>query len=474
MSDREDDRATGRQDSPARHDTPDLVDDGGSHQDVDDLFGDDSDQDVQKPQRRLDDEELDSGDDLERNDRLEDTVEGQEEEEQGRALRLMHCDVPRLNYPAGDEFYLLNLPAFLGVHQTAFSEDTYEPQNLAHDGDKTRETSMYSTAMSSIFWRRDPDNSNGALQSNARFVRWEDGSITLQLASKPTEQYNVATTSMRQNFKKKLPPGTAYDPAKDSHTFLAALQQTDVIDVQLIHALDASMKIQPAGGATDESQNRLKQALASARDDHDPLARPKEVREDPEAARKAAEQFEKDRVRAQRKRENAEERQTLKRQGVLGRVGLGGSRGMGLTAADLEDDMGMPTSRGRRKMPKRRTNQHGEIYSDGEDIEQPRTRTREDAYEMDDGFLVDSDVEPEEYDDDELLDDDEEDDEGDQSPPRQDRDRRERTPKRSRSNEPDEDDDAEGEPDDEALQGNSATAARKKRRVIADDDDEEE
>lgn len=471
MSDREEDRSVGRQ-SPVGDNTPDLVDDGGSHDDMDDLFGGDSDDDIARPQRRLDDQELDSGDDLGRNDRLEDTVEGEQQEE-GRALRLAKCDVPRLNYPKGDEFYLLNLPAFIGVQQTAFNEETYEPSTLSHDLDPSRETSQYSTAMSTAYWRRDPNDPEGQLQSTARFIRWSDGSLTLQLASKPTEQYNVATTAFRQSFKKKLPPGTAYDPAKDSHTFLAALQNTAVIDVQLVKALDANMKIQPAGGATDESTNRLKKALASARDDHDPLARPKEIREDPELARKAAEQFEKDRIRAQRKRENAEERQTLRRQGVLGRSGMGGSRGMGLSAADLEDDMGMPISRGIKKGAKRRTNQRGEIYSDGEDIEQPRTRTREDAYEVGD-FVVDSEEELEEYDDDDLLDDDEEEEEErEEKRPSSSRGRRERTPKRSRADDADGSDDAEGEPDDEVLNASPQTA-RKKRKVVVDDEEEEE
>lgn len=472
--------------SPLADDTPDLVQDRGSNEDQvdDDLFGDDEDDDddiAQRPQRSLDDPDLDSGDDLGRDDRVADTVEdGEEEEGAGRPIKLMDCNVPRINYPIGNEFYMLNLPAFLGIQQKAFDAATYEPQTLAHDGDPNRETSSYSTAMSSMFWRRNPDHPTADdLQSTARFIKWEDGSITLQLATKPTEQYKVNTTAMRQTFQKKLPPGTAYDPAKDSHTFLAAAHATQVIDLQLVQPLDASMKIQPAGGASDESHLRLRQALMTAKFDHDPLARPKEVKEDPELARKAAEQFEKERVRAQKKRENAEERQTMKRQGVLGRAGLGPSRGAGLSVAGLEDDMGMPISRGTKK--RRKTNRRGEIYSDDEDETMPRGRTREDEYDREDDFLVDSDEEPEEYDDnDGLPDDDDEDPDRDdleiegRETVIEDRGRRERTPKRSRMDEIDEDDDddAEGEPDDELLR-NSPQAARKKRRVIDDDEDDQ-
>lgn len=486
MSVNGDSQPVSTRDSPQPNGTPDLEPDAGSPlaaDDDDDLFGDDDDDNeaAERTKRLLDDEELDSGDDLGRDDRLQNTIEDgdDQEEEEGREALVTATDLARINYPKGNEFYLLNMPAFLGIHQPAFDESTYEPQTVAHDGDPTRETSMYSTAMSSIFWRRDPNDytENGTIQSTGRFIKWEDGSVTLQLATKPNEQYSVATNAMKQTFKKKLPPGTAYDPAKDSHTFLAAQQSSSLIDIQLIHALDASMKIRPAGGATDESQSRLKQALATAREDHNPLARMKEIKEDPELARKAAEQFEKDRVRAQRKRENAEERQTARRQGVLGRSGLGAGRSVGLSVAGLEDDMGMPISRGRKNKPKR--NRYGEIYSDGEDETLPRGRTREDEYDREDDFLVDSDEEPEEYNDDQdILDDEEDPDKDDLDPeepkPKAEEPRRERerTPKRSRMDEVDEDDDAEGEIDDELLR-NSPQAARKKRRVIDDEDEEE-
>lgn len=463
-------------------DTPDLVQDRGSNDDDEDLFGSDNEDTVQKQKRALDDQELDSGDDLGRDDRVADTVEDAEDQDQdlaagGRALRLIDCDVPRINYPKGDEFYLLNMPNFLGIKQEAFDPDTYKPQTLPHDGDPSRQTSAYSTAMSSMFWRRDPNDSS-SMQSTARFVRWEDGSITLQLATKPMEQYKVNAQPLRQGFGKKVPPGP-YEPSKDSLTFLAAAHSTQVVDLQLVRALDASMKILPTGGEQDEAERRLKQLMAATKQEGISLARTKDVEEDPELARKAAEQFEKERMRAQRKRENAEERLTMKRNNVLGRAGLGGGRG-GLSVAGLEDEMGMPLSRGKKKQ-KRKMNRHGEIYSDDEDETMPRGRTREDEYDREDDFLADSDEEPEQYgDDDELLDDEEDDpdrDEVEGQPKKtmlEDRPRkeRERTPKRSRMDELDEDEDAEGEPDDELLR-QSPQQARKKRRVVEDEDEDE-
>lgn len=483
--------------SPPAGDTPDLVQDAGSNDDgEDDLFGDDDEEDMQpsKPRRTLDDPDLDSGDDLERADRLAETVEddGVAEEEEGRPVRLVECDVPRINYPAGTEFYLVNLPDFLGIKHETFDPETYTPQAVAHDGDPNRQTSAYSTAMSSMFWRYDPNDtvpSSNNIQSSARLVRWSDNSLTLQLATKPTEQYKIATTGLKASFNRPKPQQhQPYDPSKDSYTFLAAAHQTPVIDLQLIRPLDASMKIHPSGGATDESELRLRQALAIQKEDHDPLARMKDVKEDPELVRKMAEQFEKERMRAQRKRENAEERMATKRNNVLGRSGLSSRGGAGLSVAGLEDDEGMPMSRGKKSKMGRKTNRHGEIYSDDEDETLPRGRTREDEYDREDDFVAASDTEPEQYEDEdeELLDDEEEEEEDEgaskrrpNAPPERERERerkRERTPKRNRMDELT-DADASGEEDTTVAQDTtrqSPQQARKKRRVIDDDDDEED
>ncbi|KAJ9652042.1 hypothetical protein H2198_008704 [Neophaeococcomyces mojaviensis] len=466
-------------DSPLADDTPDLVQDGDSNEDDDgDLFGDD-DEGVQNnttQSRTLDDPELDSGDDQGRDDRVANTVEdGDDDQEHSRQLKAIDCDLPRTNYPEGEEFYMLNMPPFLGIKQAAFDPATYEPDKLPHDGDPSRQTSAYSTAMSSIFWRRDPSDAS-KIQSTARFVRWSDGSLTLQLATKPQEQYKVTSTAMRQTFNKSKQLQQPYDPSKDSLTFLAASHHSDVVDLQLLRALDASMKIVPSSTDTDESEARLRLTLLKAKEEHDPLARMKDVREDPELARKAAEQFEKDRLRAQRKRENAEDRLTMKRNTVLGRAGLGPRTG-GLSVAGLEDEMGMPISRGRKKTSRRKINRRGEIYSDDEDETLPRGRTREDEYDRDDDFLADSDEEPELYGgDDDMLDDEDDDPdkddleiEGRQTVIEERPKRREGTPKRSRMDDL-EDDDAEGEPDDELL---AQAQARKKRRVVEDEDEEE-
>lgn len=384
------------------------------------------------------------------------------------------------------------MPNYLGLKHQNYDPATYEPPTLPHDSvdpatDPDRKFSAYSTATTSIYWRRDPKTPE-TLQSNARIIRWSDGSMTLQLASRPTDQYRISTTSVRQRPK----PGQLYEPAKDSHMYLAASHSTPGVDLQIIRPIDAQMKIQPTGEQADESVLRLKQTLAAQQATHDPLARFKVVEEDPELAKKSAEAFEKEKARTMRKREAAEDRLLLRRDRVLGRSGMG--RSAGLSVAGLEDDDGMPATKSRKR---RRPNRRGDIYSDGEDSDAPRARTREDEYDHDDGFLASSDEEPEIYEDggeeEEILaesDDPDRDDleiEGRQTVIK-DRTRggASSSKKRSRMDEieeqeDDEDDDAEAEEDTEYLkrqaagaEGSPAAVAAGRRRRVIDDDDEDE
>lgn len=120
------------------------------------------------------------------------------------------------------------------------------------------------------------------------------------------------------------------------------------------------------------------------------------VTEDPNRAKLEAEKFEKEKVKATRRRQVAEEKERDRNNRVLGRSGLRqGGYSAGLTVGGLEDDDGMARTRARpskarAKRPRRRNSE----YSDEEDYPL-RGRTREDEYDVDDGFLVGSDEEPE-------------------------------------------------------------------------------
>lgn len=482
---------------------------GGVSDDDGDLFGDDEDDQDLAPttefvrshnfrillplsltvqcrlNRTLDDSELDSGDDQGRTDRLEPTVEDPYEDQtlyEERKLRLMDIDMARINALHTQELYSLSVPPFLGVKHKAFDPTTYTPPTQPHDfqdGDPEPPSkfSAFSTASTTMFWRRDPKNPQ-LVQSNTRLVRWSDGSLTLQMASQPKEQYRISTNPLRQGWpkpQKSLGQKEDYDPTKDTHNYLAGPHACGGIDLQIMAPFDATMKIQPTGDYVDESVLKLQQSLAAATQQHDPLAALKQVREDPELARKAAEMFEKDRIRTARKREAAEERAFARKTGVLGRMGLGGrSGGAGLSVAGLEDDDGYARPKGRRPGTKiKRRNRTGDIYSDDEDEDTHRGRGA-DEYDREDDFLAASDEEPEIYEDDEEVEAEDDDPDVDDL----EIDGREAVvDSRTRGKQGRRDPDRGGSPKRAASEddedGGVGVPRQKKRRVVDDDDEDE-
>ncbi len=363
----------------------------------------------------------------------------------------------------------MNLPPFLGLKPENYDPKTYEIPTTNHGWDQPPgdKLSPFSVASTTAFWRHDPQDPS-ILQSNTRIVRWADGSLTLQIASQPREHYRISTTALRQDYgnakNKKIGDLHDYNPDKDSQHYLSTPHAKAEV-LRLIHPFTAAMKILPSGEQTDEAVLALQKSLAAAEAVHDPFAAIRNVKEDPELAKKRAELAEKDKLRAERKREAQIERETGRKEKVLGRRGLGRG-GVGLTVGGLEDEDGMPTAKARK--PARRINRRGDIYSDDEDDGYPRGRTREDEYDQDDGFLAASDEEPE------IFDDEDDDAGGDDDPDVDDleiegvetvvqsksKSDRQETPKRSK----------EEIEEDAAVTGSPHT--RKKRRVIDDDDEE--
>ncbi|KAI6969143.1 hypothetical protein KC329_g13886, partial [Hortaea werneckii] len=159
----------------------------------DDLFGEDDDEapveEDRTAQRQLDDEELDSGDDMERRDRVEDAEPSQEQAMESQERTMMSIELPRhpAPEPSDGEMYLMKVPDFMGIDPHAYSHTTFTPPTTDHHSNKPPSAafSVYNTAISTIRWRHSPSDPK-QLQSNARVLRWSDGSMTLQLASQPT------------------------------------------------------------------------------------------------------------------------------------------------------------------------------------------------------------------------------------------------------------------------------------------------
>ncbi|CAI7645355.1 unnamed protein product [Penicillium palitans] len=401
----------------------------------DDLFGSDGEGGLDdiEPQRNLDDEQLDSGDDENRYDRREDRMDDVAEEQQ--EVNVADQDLARAPVPLTNdgEVYTMRVPDFLSIEGEEFNPETYVPP-------------PYQTAATSLCWRKDPAD-DSLLQSNARFIKWEDGSITLQLASAPLEQYRIAS--------KPLAPLTKsgdYDHKLDSHVYLAAGLETAQV-FRLTSHITQGLTILPTTLETDDAVQRLQEQLAAAARGSKQTAAgtaPRyELTEDPELAGRRAEMMEKEAIKAERRRQQLADREADRGR----RHGATRTGPSGLSVGGLEDG-GLLTTRPRAKP--RRQNRRGEIYTDDEEEDYSRgARNREDEYDEDDGFLVGSDEELEEEaeDEEEELE--------------------------------DEDMDAEGEDDVEAAPAKAARSkpepqaragtppARKKNRYVVDDEDDE-
>lgn len=397
--------------------------------------------------RKLDDEDLDSGDDEGRADRTK-APEAVDEEHEQHTFAVMDADIARhaIPEPSDGELYLLKVPRFLSFDPTAFSHKTFQPPTTDHHSKlaASEQFSAYNTAMSTIRWRRSPSN-NAELQSSARILRWSDGSLTLQLANDPTTQFDIdANTLAPPQVNPKIPTPTSLRAgAKPSHklegyTFLVApYEEANVMRVT--NKFTTSLNIVPAANLKDTAleklQNDLAQIASRGRDEADQAISFVDVSEDPELRRQREEATFKEKQRQARAREKHEARQAERAVRTVGRSG--GRAAAGLSLDDLEDNAARP----------RKPRQKGGLRRDWSDDEdyggRGAGRSREDDYDEEDDFIAASDEEPEIVDDDDDLD--------DGIAP---------SPKRR----------AGGDDDDDTEVVVNRT---KRRRVVADDEDEE-
>ncbi|KAL8961930.1 MAG: hypothetical protein Q9193_001595 [Seirophora villosa] len=392
-----------------------------------DLFGDGSEA-AAGNSRKHDDEDLDSSDDQGRRGRLEDDDMdgyGDDGEDQGEARSLNVADVRLARHPvpcpSDGELYLFQMPKQLGIEPRPFHHSTFEPPTTDHHSDDPPSStfSVYQTAISTSRWRFSPSNPS-KLQSNARVIRWEDGSLTVQLASNAREQYALSAKALappQLSPRKPVPtakrPGRVtaattsegYDARLDSHTYLVTPHESAQI-LRITNHITASLTVQSSSVEDDDALIRLQERMAAAKANKtsgegggiEMLT----VKEDPELAKLKAEAAEKEKIKAQRKRQQQEDRERDRANRVLGRSGLrtgGYGIGGGLTVGGLEGDDGMATTRPSRPgKPRKKPRRRNSEYSDDEDF-RSRGHTKEDEYDADDGFLVRSDEELEIVDD---------------------------------------------------------------------------
>ena len=320
--------------------------------------------------------------------------------------------------------------------------------------------------MGTIRYRKSA-SSGKKLQSNARILRWSDGSLTLQLASSPLEQHQLTAKALAapqinptiptptSQVVPKLPANsTKYNAAMDSHEYLAAPHEHIGV-LRHTNQFTTALTVQSTD-QDDEAIVRLRESLAIATRGNKATADGPEVidiKEDPELAKKRAELAEKEKNKLQRRLALQRERESNRANNVLRRSGLSRGMGNGLTVGGLEDD-GLPRRSQAGKKGPRKPRRRNSEYSEDEDMYGRSGRTKEDDYDEDDGFLVRSDEDVEEdggasdEDDEEDLDAEGEDDEEVEAPA-----------------------ETRKEPSSSAAAG--AGGGRHQRRRVVDDEDEE-
>lgn len=283
----------------------------------------------------------------------------------------------------------------------------------------------------SVMFRR--DDKTGRMQSNANIYRWSDGSVTLAIGE---EHYEIQSKFLA------TPSNKPYQEVQDAHYYAAAAHLT-TNSLLIVGHLTEQYTVRPNKELQDHALERLKAELAGAKKDRssDMII---VTNEDPELLKKQAEMAEKERAKLQRRRETA----AARADGVSGRY-----KGGALSVGDLEGRRGAAGAGRKRGAPgggKKKLRRPE--YDSDDDL--PSGSRRGDNYDMDDGFLVDSeeseDVEDDEEEE-ELLDDDDEEEE------------RPRAKKRQRTAEPDQDAD-----------DNATTSNRRRRRVVQDEDEDED
>lgn len=313
----------------------------------------------------------------------------------------------------------MRVPKFLRFHPEKYSDD-FEPSEFDVANAKAERPQQVA--------RFRKDETTNHMHSNTNVLRWSDGSMTISVGG---EQFEIQ--------KKPLapPPNKPYNEVQDTHYYAAAAELGSNMLITVGHVTE-QYNVRPNHAGGDEALTYFKQSMAKEKKagTTDILFK---TTVDPELQKRKAEQLEKERMKAQRKQENAQARQEF----GLGRPGRGGLSINALEGGRRDRKRGAPGGKPKRHRPE---------YDSDDDL--PQGVGRHENYDLDDGFLVGSDEEEDEDmdDDDDVLD------EVDEAP----------RSKRQRTAEPDDDEDASGD----EVEPVHKTTGKNRRRVVSDDEDE--
>ncbi|XP_036048163.1 RNA polymerase-associated protein LEO1-like [Onychomys torridus] len=105
----------------------------------------------------------------------------------------IRIEIPSINSDLGNELYFVKLPRFLRIEPKPFDpqlyEDELEDEKVLYEEDKTR---LKLKVENTIRWRVGRDEEGYRVkESNARIVKWSDGSMSLHLGSEVFDIYKA-------------------------------------------------------------------------------------------------------------------------------------------------------------------------------------------------------------------------------------------------------------------------------------------
>uniref|UniRef100_A0A672R707 RNA polymerase-associated protein LEO1 n=1 Tax=Sinocyclocheilus grahami TaxID=75366 RepID=A0A672R707_SINGR len=123
----------------------------------------------------------------------EDGLEGDQPEEEPVPETRIEVEIPKVSTDLGSELFFVKLPNFLSVEPRPFDpqyyEDEFEDEEMLDEEGRTR---LKLKVENTIRWRTRRDEEGSEIKdSNARIVKWSDGSMSLHLGNEVFDVYKA-------------------------------------------------------------------------------------------------------------------------------------------------------------------------------------------------------------------------------------------------------------------------------------------
>ncbi len=165
------------------------------------VFGDElsdlSDDKEQQYESANEERQKDSNDDQDDDENEEITANRhaieEDEEEEEEPEQIIPIEIPRVKADLGKDVHFIKLPNFLSVEARPFDPETYEDENPKGDAlDEEGKTRVRLKVENTLRWRYEKDaDGNLIKQSNAKMVKWSDGSMSLYLGDEIFDVYKT-------------------------------------------------------------------------------------------------------------------------------------------------------------------------------------------------------------------------------------------------------------------------------------------